>query len=256
MPIRTLLIDDEPIARKGIRILLKSAPDIQVVGECGDGIEAVEMISGLHPDLIFLDIQMPELDGFGVLEALDKHDVPVVIFVTAYDEYAMKAINAHALDYLLKPVKQEQFRIALNRARAMLQFGKTAEFDKKLTEIMKYVSASRKYLERLVIKSAQSVVIVQAHDVDWIEAYGDYVKIHTREKKYLLRQKISTLEESLDPERFLRIHRSAIVQIDRIQEMRPLTNGDYTIFLKDGTRLPLSRSYREKIFRHIQPKES
>lgn len=250
--IRTLIIDDEQIARRGIRARLKSEPDISVVGECEDGLGAVEMIRAKSPDLIFLDIQMPELDGFEVLEALGPAEMPVVIFVTAYNQFAMKAFTVHALDYLLKPVKPDLFTIALDRARAILQFHQSKQYGDKISDLIADITSDRKYLKRFIVRSAGAVRLVEAHDIDWIEAYGDYVRIHAGGKKHLLRKTLTDIIGLLDPSAFVRIHRSAIVRVDRISSLRPLTNGDYTITLTDRTQLSLSRTHREHFFNTVQ----
>ncbi len=251
MNIRVLIVDDEPLARKGIRRLLEKEPDIEIIGECSDGLEAVETINNEKPDIVFLDIQMPELDGFGVLEALELPQLPIIIFITAFDEFALKAFEVHALDYLLKPVKAEKFQHALQRARAVLHFKQTDQFQKQLESMLQYVSSKRQYLERLIVKDVKGIVIVYVSDVDWFEAYGDYIRIHEKGKKYLLRKTMNTLESGLNPENFARIHRSTIVQINRIKKLQPLNNGDYVIFLEDGTQLSLSRTYSKAFLEKI-----
>ncbi len=243
MLLKVLIVDDEPIARKGIRRLLEKEPDIEIIGECSDGLEAVERINDKKPDIVFLDIQMPELDGFGVLEALEPSQIPVIIFITAFDEFALKAFEVHALDYLLKPVKAEKFQHAIQRARAILQFKQTDQLRKQLESMVNYVSAKKQYVERLIVKDVKGILIVPATDVDWFEAYGDYIRLHTKGKKHLIRKTMNEMDESLNPEFFARIHRSAIVQISRVKKLQPLNNGDYVTFLEDGTQLSLSRTY-------------
>jgi len=252
MKIRTLIVDDEPVARRGLRAMLKAAPDIEIIGESVDGLQAIEEISTKTPDLVFLDIQMPEVDGFGVIETLGLTQRPFFIFVTAYDDFALRAFRVHALDYLLKPVKAKLLQSALDHARQMLARNVKKENDPRVTALLHDFSAAKRYVERLVIKSTGNVMILKVDEVDWFEAYGDYVRIHRHGKKELLREKISELERRLDPAHFLRIHRSAIVKIDSIKEMQPLTNGDYAVILRDGASLALSRTYREKFFAHLQ----
>ncbi|TAK66456.1 MAG: response regulator transcription factor [Bacteroidetes bacterium] len=252
MPIRTMIIDDEPIARRGVRRLLSGEPDIEIVGECSDGLEALESIPEKFPDVIFLDIQMPELGGFEVLEALEKR--PVVIFVTAYDEFAMKAFSVHALDYLLKPLKPELLHLAVEKARAIIQYRQKQAFDKKLDGLLSFVASSKNYRERFVVKSTKRIVLVHANDVDWLEAYGDYVRLYVGEKKFLLRNKFKEIEQSLDPKKFARIHRSTIVQINRIVGLEPMTNGDYIVILSSGIKRSLSRSYSRGVLAQLEGK--
>lgn len=250
--IRTLVIDDEPLARRGVRHLLKSEPDIEILGECGDGLQAVEEITAQTPDLILLDIQMPEMDGFAVLQALTAGRPPLVIFITAYDEFALHAFQAHALDYLLKPIKPHLFKVALDRVRAVLQFQQTRAFEQKLEALLQHLPGSKRYVERLMVRTAGGMQILPVHEIDWFEAEGDYVRIHKGGKKYLLRERMNGLEARLNPQKFLRIHRSAIVNIDRIHAMQPRTNGDYAVILTSGAQLTLSRTYREKVFAILQ----
>ena len=252
MSIRALIVDDEPIARKGIRRFLHAEHGVEIIGECSDGIEAVESIQALKPDLMLLDIQMPELDGFGVIEALQGKHVPVVIFITAFDEFALKAFFVHALDYLLKPLKQEQFHRAIERVRAILHFHQTEEFEKRLNTMLQYVSSQRKYLERLIIKSQKNIIVVHVRGVDWFEAYGDYIRVHCGNKTHLIKNTMNEIEKSLDPEVFVRTHRSTILQMNRVKELRPLSNGDYVITLNDGTKLSLSRTYSAKVLEALQ----
>ena len=246
--IRTLIIDDERIARRGIRALLRDEPDIEIIGECEDGAAAVTAIRDLHPDLVFLDIQMPELDGFEVIAALGRMRMPVIIFVTAYDEYAIKAFGVHALDYLLKPVKPMLMRRALQRARAILQYENTHEFTRKLNRLLDDVATARKYIRRFPIRASGGIYFIDVKEIDWIEAYGDYVRLHTGKKKHLLRKTLTVIHDELDPSEFIRVHRSAIVHIKSIGSMLALTNGDYAIHLSDGTTLTLSRTYRDSFF--------
>jgi len=247
-----LIVDDEPIARKGIRRFLNAESDIEIIGECADGVEAVEMIQQQKPDLVLLDIQMPELDGFGVIEALEGKNIPVVIFITAFDEFALKAFSVHALDYLLKPLKQEQFHVALERAKAILGFKQKKQFEEQLNTMLKFVSSHRTYLERLIIKSNKSIIVLNVRDVDWFEAYGDYIRVHCNMKTHLIKNTMTELEKSLDPKMFVRVHRSTILQLNRVKELRPLSNGDYVVTLSDGANVSLSRTYSEKVLEALQ----
>ena len=242
---RTLIVDDEPLARERIRTLLRDEPDIELIGECADGKEAVSAIQGKNPELLFLDVQMPEMDGFAVLEAVGPERVPAVVFVTAYDRYALRAFDVHALDYLLKPFDRERFHKALERARA--QVGERGKLGDRLLALLKDIKEEPKRPERFVIKSAGRVFFLRADEIDWVEAAGNYVQLHVGSTTHLMRETMGGLEARLDPEKFVRIHRSAIVQVDRLKEMRPAFHGDYIVILQDGTRLDLSRSYREKL---------
>lgn len=246
-PIRVLLVDDEPLAREMIREMLKDDSEAEVAGECVNGREAIEAIQEHNPDLIFLDVQMPEIGGFDVLEALKSVHMPHVIFVTAYDQYAVRAFEVHALDYLLKPFDRERFDSAWRRAKAHILATRNGEMDQRILAILEELKAGSKYLERLVIKSGGRVFFLDTDDIDWIEAEGNYVSVHTGKKSHLLRETISSLEAQLDPKKFLRIHRSSIVKIDRIKELQPWFHGEYRVILLDGTQLTLSRNYRENL---------
>jgi two-component system LytT family response regulator len=246
-PIHVLLVDDEPLAREMIREMLKDDPEAEVVSECVNGREAIEAIQEHNPDLIFLDVQMPEIGGFEVLEALKSVHVPHVIFVTAYDQYAVRAFEVHALDYLLKPFDRERFDSAWRRAKLHILATRNGEMDQRILAILEELKAGSKYLERLVIKSGGRVFFLDTDDIDWIEAEGNYVSVHTGKKSHLLRETISSLEAQLDPKKFLRIHRSSIVKIDRIKELQPWFHGEYRVILLDGTQLTLSRNYRENL---------
>jgi two-component system LytT family response regulator len=245
--IRVLLVDDEPLARQRLRALLEAEPDLEIAGECADGGQAVEAIRTHRPDLIFLDVRMPELDGFGVLEALAEEPRPAVIFVTAYDRFALKAFEVNALDYLLKPFDRERFRKALARAREQIGRAQGDEVGQQLRALLEDARGGRKYLDRVVIKSSARVFFLRVEEIDWIEAAGNYLKLHAGREEHLLRETMSNLEARLDPARFLRIHRSTIVNVERIQELQPWFHGDYLVLLRDGTRLTLSRSYRQKL---------
>jgi two-component system LytT family response regulator len=245
--VRTLIVDDEPLAREGVRSLLESEPDIEIIGECGDGRSAVLAIEKQRPDLVFLDVQMPELDGFGVLETLELESLPVVIFVTAYDQYALKAFEVHALDYLLKPFDRERFNKALSRAKEQIFLRKTGRHDQQLLALLQDLKNEKKFLERLVIKNAGRIFFVKADEISWIEASGNYARLHVGAESHLLRETMNELETKLNPEKFLRIHRSHIVNMEHIKELQPWFQGEYVVILRDGTRLTLSRSYREKL---------
>lgn len=245
--IRVLIVDDEPIARKGIRHLLDEAPDVEIVGECGDGAEAVSAIRKRSPDLVFLDVQMPELDGFGMLENLGVEEGPEIIFITAYDEYTLRAFDVHALDYLLKPLNPERFHKALCRARARLHNKSSERLNSRLLALLEYHRREERPALRFAIKTPQGSLLVDANDVDWVEAAGNYVSLRAGAQAHLLSETISGMENRLDPRKFLRIHRSRIVNMERIKLLRPLFHGEYEIVLKDGTRLTSGRAYRDRI---------
>jgi two-component system, LytTR family, response regulator len=246
--IRALIVDDEPLAREMLREMLEADQDVEIVGERSNGREAVEAIRAHSPDLLFLDVQMPEVGGFEVLEALGTGPMPHVIFVTAYDQYAVRAFEVHALDYLLKPFDRERFDISWQRAKTQIVREKDGGRDQRILALLEELKAgSSRYLERLVIKSGGRIYFLETNEIDWIEAEGNYVSVHSGKKSHLLRETISSLESQLDPRKFLRIHRSSIVRIDRIKELQPWFHGEYHVILQNGTQLMLSRNYREKL---------
>jgi two-component system, LytTR family, response regulator len=249
--IRTLIVDDEPLARERLRTLLQPEPDIQIIGECADGRQAVISMTEQAPDLVFLDIQMPGLDGMGVLQAMTDRPLPVVVFVTAYDQYALQAFDVHALDYLLKPFTARRFQKALERARAAVirdqATGGEAPVEQRLINLLDDLGGERRYSKRIVVKSSGRIHFVKVDEIDWVEAEGNYVRLHVGAHSHLLRETMKGMEAALDPERFIRIHRSTIVNTERIKELQPWFNGEYVVVLRNGTRLPLSRGYRDKL---------
>ena len=251
LPTRILIVDDEPLARERIRTLLAERTDVETVGECRDGQEAVEAIHSLAPDLVFLDVQMPELDGFGVIEAVGAEAMPAVIFVTAYDQHALRAFEVHALDYLLKPFDIERFNEALDRALRLLDHRSDA-VSQKLARLLDDLGTAPSHLDRLMIKSRARIYFVRVDEIDWIEAAGNYLRLHTGTDTHLLRQTMTRMEDQLDPNQFIRIHRSTIVNVDRVKELQSLFSGDYEVTLTDGTKLTLSRSYRDRLDRFAQ----
>jgi two-component system LytT family response regulator len=246
MKIKTLIVDDEPLARDRVKRLLRDEPDIAVVGECGNGAEAVAAIRYEKPDLVFLDIQMPEKNGFEVIKALDEKSVPTFIFVTAYDQYALQAFEVHALDYLLKPFNRERLHRALTRARDHIESKTRGDLDERLASLIADLRTEKKYLERLVVKSVGRVFFLKTDEIDWIEASGNYLKLHVGREAHLIRETMNGIEAKLNPDKFLRIHRSTVVNIDRIKELHPMFSGDYDVILQNGTELTLSRNYRER----------
>src|SRR5215475_6077749 len=243
--IGALIVDDEPLARERITDLLIGDPEDEIIGECGDGLAAVEAIEAHKPDLLFLDVQMPELDGFGVLETIEQ--MPVIIFVTAYDQYALRAFEVHALDYLLKPFDRERFDKALQRARHQIARERAGAVNQELVALLSDLKARPKPLERLVIKAGGRVFFLRVDEIDWIEAAANYVKLHVGKESHLLRETINGLAAKLDPDKFLRIHRSIIVNLERVKELQPWFHGDYVVIMQDGAQLTSSRNYREQL---------
>jgi two-component system, LytTR family, response regulator len=244
--IRALIVDDEPLAREGIRMRLAQEPDIAVIGECSNGRQAVTVIERDSPDLVFLDVQMPKLDGFGVIAAIGAHRMPQVIFVTAYDEHALRAFEVHALDYLLKPIDGARFLEALARARGRIR---GHELQEQLQALLASIQAEKKYLARLSIKTGGRILFLSVDEIDWIEAADNYVLLHAGRDSHMLHTTMNSLEDRLDPGAFLRIHRSTIVNLQRVKEMHPMFHGEYRVILKDGTELASGRSYRSKLQR-------
>jgi len=253
--IHTLIVDDEPLAREGLRDLLQPADDFEIVGECSDGMSAVKAILSRKPDLVFLDVQMPGMDGFDVLRNVEDVYVPHVIFITAYDTFAIKAFEVHALDYLLKPIDPERFRPALDRARIACAraVNDRSDLNRQLLALLDDLQNRQKSQDRIVIRTARGVIsFVKVKEIMWLQAEGDYVAIHTREKNHVVRGTLSEFHEKLDPQQFVRIHRSTVVNIDRIKILEPLFYGEYSVILHDGTKLKLSRSYRKKVQSYLK----
>jgi two-component system LytT family response regulator len=253
--IRTIIVDDEPLARDSMRVLLERDSEIELVAECANGHEAVQAIQELAPDLLFLDVQMPEMDGFEMLARVKTACLPVVIFVTAHDQHALRAFEVHALDYLLKSYSDDRFEAALRRAKEQIRQKKVNEISQRLVALLDSQKQEKAqtppepgaYLTRLVVKSGGRVFFLKAAEIDWIEAADYYVYLHVGGKSHLLRETMNALEKQLDPRKFQRVHRSTIVNLDRIKELQPHAHGDYSIILQDGTPLKLSRSYRLKL---------
>ena len=244
MKIRTLIVDDEPLARKRILMFLRDEPDVEIAGECMNGADAITQIEEHKPDLVFLDVQMPEVGGFDVLRALPADHWPLVIFVTAYNQHALEAFEVHALDYLLKPFKLVRFRQALQRARQTLDAkdgnGQNQRFQEWLLAQEQAI-----YPRRLTVKSGEHTAFVEVSEVDYIEAAGNYAILHVGATNHILRETLANLEAKLSPKRFLRVSRSAIVNLDRIKAVQPATRGDHVVLLKNGKELALTRGVRE-----------
>jgi two-component system LytT family response regulator len=245
--IRAVIVDDEPLGRERIRTLLVDDSDIEIVGESADGRKAVSSIAKLKPDLLFLDVQMPEMDGFEVLESIAGAEMPAVIFVTAYDKYAVKAFQVHALDYLLKSFDRDRFAEAVRRAKTEIAKGREHRLDERLASLLEDLQERRPRPERLIVRSGGRILFLRVEEIDWIEAADNYVSLHVGRDSHLLRGTMASIEERLDTRKFLRIHRSTIVNLDRVAELSPLFHGDYEVRLRDGAKLTLSRGYREKL---------
>jgi two-component system, LytTR family, response regulator len=245
---RVLIVDDEPLARERIRTLLQDEPAFEIVGEAADGTTAAESIMALQPDLVFLDVQMPGADGFDVIDAVGADKMPFVVFVTAYDRYALRAFDVHALDYLLKPFDRERFREALGRAQAQIERNaNSGDIERRLAAIVQDLKPAKARTDRFVVKSGGRIFFVRTAEIDWIEAAGNYVKLHVGNDSHLIRETMNAVESKLSPDTFVRIHRCHIVNIEQVRELQPWFNGEYVVFLKNGTRLTLSRGYRERL---------
>lgn len=250
--IRALIADDEPLARERITRLLSSERDVQIVSQCRDGLEAVTSIKNSRPDLAFLDIEMPEIDGLGILREIPPDATPVIIFTTAYDHYAIQAFEAHALDYLLKPFDEDRFRRALQRARTHLENLRSKDLAERLLAALEEARPAAPEGDRLVIKSGGKVVFLKLEEIDWVEAAANYVHIHAGTEGYYLRETMNSFEARLDPSRFIRIHRSTIVNLAKIKELQPCNNGEFIVVLRNGKELSLSRGFRDRIQNFLQ----
>jgi two-component system LytT family response regulator len=241
---RVLIVDDELVARRRVRRLLAAEKEIAIAGECGDGASAVKMITDLAPDIAFIDVQMPELDGFDVVESVPPDKLPAIVFVTAFDRYALRAFEVHAIDYLLKPFTNERFHTALTRARE-----RVAARDPRaaIGALVDHLRMTRRHPARIAVRVGERSVVIDWRDVDWIEAADNYVRLHVGAKDFLLRETIAAIEAQLDPDRFARVHRSAIVQVDRIAEFQPSGHGDVDLVLRNGVRLTLTRTWRDRV---------
>jgi len=247
MKIRALIADDESLARERVRELLADESDIELIAECADGREAVQAIQHHNPDLLFLDIEMPELDGFQVLKSVPTEHMPAVIFITAYDRYAIKAFEEHALDYLLKPFDKARFANAVSRARTRLEHENNGTLSSKVVALLQQVDAQPKLIDRLAIKSRGRVVFLRTDEIEWIEAAGNYVEVHAGKDCHLIRDTLNSFEEKLDSRKFMRIHRSCMVNLEFIKELQPGLAGEYVVVMRDGRQLTLSRGYRDKV---------
>jgi two-component system LytT family response regulator len=249
MTYRVVVVDDEPLARRGIVSRLQPYSQFQVIAECANGEDALQVIAEQKPDLIFLDVQMPEMDGFEMLEHLPVEERPAVVFLTAFDQYALRAFQVHATDYLLKPIDDVRFNEAVERVERMLQMERDNTLSERLESLLSDLHARRASgnAQRFAIRNGRRIFFVTANEVEWIEAQGDYAALHVNGKTHLLREPLHILERRLDPTAFIRIHRSTIVRLDRIAEMQALANRDCLLRLKDGTPLRVSRSYSDRL---------
>jgi two-component system LytT family response regulator len=242
--IRVLIVDDEPLARRGLRARLRALPDTEIVGECDSGAAAVTAIEEHHPDLVLLDVQMPEVDGFAVIDAIGADRMPLTIFVTAYDAHAVRAFDVNALDYLLKPIDSERFAVAVDRARQRLAESKGGGGKKgnALARVLADANAGR-----IVLRDGSRVLLFDQRDIDWLSADGDYVRVHVKGRNYLVRHTMRAMESRLDPQQFARVHRSTIVNVARVAEIRRRGERDFQVVLTDGTRVRMSRAYRARL---------
>lgn len=257
MKYKVLIVDDEPLARRGIRARLKPLSDFEVLDDCEDGEAGIKAIRLHRPDLVFLDVQMPGLSGFDMLKRLPRSRKPFIIFLTAYDQYALRAFEVHALDYLLKPIDSERFAEAIERARRQLKFQTSDSIEVRLRSLLAEPTTQKRpspYVERFTLRTGSRVTFVLADEIDWIEAVGDYAALHVGAKNPLLRETLNALEACLDPEKFVRIHRSSIVQVTRICELRTLPNRELRLRLTSGADLKVSRTYRDRLDRWLSRK--
>jgi two-component system LytT family response regulator len=250
MPLRTLIVDDEPLAREGLRMLLAEDPDVAAIDEAKDGRDAVAALRSASPDLVFLDVQMPEMDGFSVVREIGAERMPAVVFVTAHDQYAIRAFEINAIDYLLKPVTRERFAQALERAKARILSPPTDAASRQILSLLETIAAPQRAVKRLAVRTAGKTTFVDMDGVDWIEAAENYVKLHAGRASHLVHVPLNRLEKSLDPGTFLRIHRSLIVNVTRIKELEPALHGEYVVTLQGdagAVRLRSGRSYHDKL---------
>lgn len=243
--IRTVVVDDEPLACKRLEKLLKEDEEIDLLSLCANGKEAIKTINASEPDLVFLDIQMPEINGFEVLQQIEVEKVPLIIFVTAYDEYALKAFDVHALDYLLKPFKKERFYESLDRAKKALQKDNRAQINGNIESLLAYLDESGDPLTRILVKSSGRYFFLKTSDIDWIESAGNYVRIHSKGENYLIRETMINMEKKLNSDTFFRIHRSTIINVEKVKELEQWFHGDYQVIMYDDQKLTMSRNYKE-----------
>jgi two-component system, LytTR family, response regulator len=243
--VRALIVDDEPLARRGVVLRLREFRDVEIIGECSDGPSAVEKILELSPDIVFLDVQMPGMDGFDVLRALPRENLPGVIFLTAYEQHAVRAFEVHALDYILKPVDDARFAAAVSRARKLLDSVLKVTMAERVLQMIEKTSG--KFASRFAVRTGSRIQVVLVEDIEWIAAAGDYTELHANGRTHLLRETMTSLEQKLDPAMFLRIHRSRIVRKSSILELRAIDNREFTVRLSDGSQHRSSRTYADRV---------
>ncbi len=249
MTIRVLIADDKLPAREKIRRMLRQETDVEIIGECADGLEIIAFIEKQKPDLVFLEIQMPGLDGFEILRKIETDKLPFVIFVTESENFAVKAFEVGALDYLLVPFNKERLQTAVQKARQQIENRSNGSLDKLLRAFLDKLPDGKNYPDKIMLKTAKGVSFINTNEVDWVEAAGNYIKLHVKDSGHLLRETMNNIESKLNPDKFLRIHRSSLVNIDRIKELQPLFNGDYIVILQNDTELNLSRNYHDRLQR-------
>jgi len=253
MKVRVLIVDDEPLARDGIRSRLEAFPEITILGDCEEGESAIQAIQTQSPDLVFLDVQMPGLSGFDVLRCLPKDRMPLIIFLTAYDQYALEAFEVHAHDYLLKPIDSARFVEAVNRAQRQIELHRADKLEDRLARLL---GDHRDFVQRFTIRMGSRITFVNTDEIDWIEAAGDYATLHVGKRALPLRETFNSLENRLDPDRLIRIHRSTIVQTSRIRDLQTIPNRELRLRLLDGTELKVSRTYRDRLDRWLSRESS
>lgn len=251
MGIRTLIVEDMKLARERLKLTLARDSEIEIIGECSDGEEAFIAIQELQPELVFLDVQMPKMSGFEVVKAVGVEEMPTVVFVTAFDEFALKAFEVNAVDYLLKPFDEERLLKTVARIKRQIKQAGRGDMEERLFQLLGEVRNKPEYVKRLSVKTAQHTILVLTEDIDWIGGAGNYLELHCGKDVYLIRERFHQLEQKLNPEQFVRIHRSIIVNIDRIKALHPMFNGDHLIILQSGTKLNVSRTYHEKLIQMI-----
>jgi len=252
MAYKALIIDDEALARRRLRSMLSKNPALEVIGECANGEDAVVAILNSSPDLIFLDVQMPEMDGFEVLEAVGRESMPAVIFVTAYDQYALKAFEVHAVDYLLKPFNRDRLEQALSRAMTALENREVGDLNRSILALLDKLKEGIPYARRLLVKAHSRIHLVPVNDIEWIEADDYYARVHLGQNSFLIRESLSHLQQRLDPGQFLRIHRSSIINIRYLKELQSWFHGEYLAILKNGTKLHISRNYQKDVLASLK----
>jgi two-component system, LytTR family, response regulator len=251
---RALIVDDEPLARSGVAVRLSEFPDMEIVGECGDGPSALQKILELSPDVVFLDVQMPGMDGFEVLRALPGNELPLIIFLTAYEQHALRAFEVHALDYVLKPLDDERFLKAVQRARQAKDTESKIRISERL--LLMLGENSSKYVSRFAVRTGSRIQVVLADDIEWIAAAGDYAEAHCGPRRYLLHETMTSLEQKLDPHQFLRIHRSRIIRMSCVRELHAIENREYLVKLSDGSQHRSSRTYADRLEDWLSPHKS